>query len=106
MSAIEMWRGFFAHAEVVSPVDGVLLRSMTGHADSDDVGRSSPNRESVPPFLVWASSKGACWLGIQGLRRECPLGVDVTELVDRARRSREEAQNRRAKHEVHRLVLH
>jgi hypothetical protein len=91
MSVIEMWRGFFAHAEVVSRVDGVLLRSMIGHADSDNVGRSSPNRESVPPFLAWASNKGACELGIHGSRGACPVGVDVTELVDRARRSREEA---------------
>jgi hypothetical protein len=65
-------------------VDDVLLRSMAGPADSDDVGRSSPNRESVLPVLAWAPNEGACAPCVLGSRGGRPLDVHVTELVDNA----------------------
>jgi hypothetical protein len=84
MSAVEMRHGFFTHAGVMSSVDGVLLRSMAGPTDSDNVGWSLPNRESARPVLMWAPNEGACGLGILGSRGGCPLVVNMIELVDRA----------------------
>jgi hypothetical protein len=84
MSAVEMWRGFFAPAGMVSLVDGVRLRSMAGPADPDNVGCSSPNHESAAPVRPWAPSAGAAAAGVLGFRGGHLLDVDVTELVDKA----------------------
>jgi hypothetical protein len=66
MPAGEMRRGFFAHAGMVSPVVGVWLRSMECPADSNNVGQSSPNRESAPPALAWAPRDGVYGSGVLG----------------------------------------
>jgi hypothetical protein len=66
-SALEMRPGFFAHAGVVLHVDGVLLRSMAGPANSDarQTGRARCQSSRGRPTKVHARMR-------PGLKRRAP----------------------------------